>query len=350
MTMLSVVIPIKDERENLRPLYEQLMGALEPLLNEWEIIFVDDGSRDGSFHVLEQLAGTDLRVKVVRLRRNFGQAAALQAGIDNSQGDVLVTMDGDLQNDPSDIPGLLAKLEEGYDAVLGRRVRRQDHALLRKLPSSIANYLIRKATGVPFRDFGCTLRVMRREVAEALPLYGEMHRFVPALAQFCGARLTQIPVHHHPRRSGTTKYGMTRTIRVVLDLMTVQFLNRYLTRPMHLFGVLGLALMVLGLVSLGVVVGMKWAGGIKMHGNPMLLLTVMLELCGVQLLSTGLLGELLARTYFESQDKAPYLIRDTLNVGTMSSEPLIGARHDRRETLGGGKPFADREPIRYVAR
>jgi len=326
MSVISVLIPIKDERENLFPMHRQLMDALEPLLIDYEILFVDDGSRDGSFGVLQELASIDPRVKAIRLRRNFGQTAALQAAIDHSTGDVLVTMDGDLQNDPRDIPALLAKLEEGFDAVLGQRVNRHDHVLVRKVPSWCANYLIRKVTGVPFRDFGCTLRVMRREVAEDLPLYGEMHRFVPALAQQGGARLAQIPVRHHPRRAGRTKYNLTRTIRVLLDLMTVQFLNRFVTRPMHLFGTVGLLLMLGGLVSLAVTCVMKYAQGVHMNANPLLLLCVMLELCGVQLISTGLLGELLARTYFESQGKLPYVVAETRNLSRDDSIPIRRAR------------------------
>jgi glycosyltransferase involved in cell wall biosynthesis len=314
--MLSVLIPVKDEQDNLRPLHRRLCEALEPLRSPYEIVFVDDGSRDLTYRILMELAAADERVKVVRLRRNFGQTAALQAAIDHSRGDVLVTMDGDLQNDPADIPILLARLDDGFDAVLGQRIDRKDGWLLRKLPSHLANWLIRKVTGVPFRDFGCTLRVLRRDVAESLPLYGEMHRFVPALAQHCGARLTQVPVRHHPRHAGQTKYGLTRTVRVLLDLMTVQFLNRYLARPMHLFGLVGLSLMLLGLLTLAATIAMRIAWDTHLVRNPLLLLSAMLELCGVQLLSTGLLGELLARTYFESQGKPPYAVRETRNLDT----------------------------------
>jgi glycosyltransferase involved in cell wall biosynthesis len=316
MTALSVVIPIKDERDNLRPLHERLNQALVPLGLNFEIIFVDDGSSDGSFAVLEELAARDPGVKVVRLRRNFGQTAALQAGIDWSSGQVLATMDGDLQNDPADIPRLLDKLEEGYDAVLGLRARRQDRLLLRKVPSWIGNWLIRKVTGVTIKDMGCTLRVLRRDLAEALPLYGEMHRFIPVLCQQYGARLAQIPVNHHPRTAGQTKYGLSRTVRVVLDLITIKFLGSFLTRPMHVFGLAGLVSMALGFFSFLLTVGMKWFSGGKlfMTGNPFLLLSVMLELVGVQLISLGLLGELLTRTYFESQGKTPYTVRATLNL------------------------------------
>jgi len=294
MTNLSVVIPIKDERDNLEPLHKQLRQALEPL-GSYEIIVVDDGSSDGSYELLQKLAEGDPRLKVVRLRRNFGQTPALQAGIDWSTGDVLVTMDGDLQNDPADIPMLLDKLNEGYDAVLGLRANRQDHLFVRKVPSMLGNWLIRKVTGVHIKDMGCTLRAMRRDLAEALPLYGELHRFVPVLAQQHGARLAQVPVRHHPRNAGKTKYNLTRTVRVVLDLA-------------------GLVSMALGVLSLLATIWMKSHRGVFMTGNPFLLLSAMLELIGVQFISMGLLGEILTRTYFESQGKAAYTVRNTLNL------------------------------------
>jgi glycosyltransferase involved in cell wall biosynthesis len=311
---LSVIIPIKDEKDNLRPLHERLRSALDPLPLNYELVFVDDGSGDGSFGLLEELAGRDPRVKVVRLRRNFGQTAALRAGIDWSAGAVLVTMDGDLQNDPADIPALLDQLDRGYDAVLGLRANRQDNFLIRKLPSLLANWLIRKVTGVQTRDLGCTLRAMRRDLAEALPLYGEMHRFVPVLAQQYGARLTQIPVRHYPRTAGKTKYNLTRTVRVILDLITVKFLHSYLTRPMHVMGLGGLISMGLGGLSLLTTIWMKSRYGTFMTGNPFLHLSVLLELVGVHLLSLGLLGEVLTRTYFESQGKTVYTVRATLNL------------------------------------
>jgi glycosyltransferase involved in cell wall biosynthesis len=326
MRTLSVVIPIKDERENLRPLHDQLRSALDPLcaaadgrparLRDYELLFVDDGSADGSFAVLQELAAVDPRVKVVSLRRNFGQTPALRAGIDWSKGDVLVTMDGDLQNDPADIPMLLDKLDEGHDAVFGLRANRQDHFLIRKLPSFLGNWLIRAVTGVHVRDMGCTLRALRRDLAEALPLYGELHRFVPVLAQMHGARVAQIDVHHHARIAGKTKYGLTRTVRVLLDLITVKFLHSYLTRPMHVLGTAGLASMGLGVASLLATMAMKYLFNppVFMTGNPLLLLSVMLELVGVQFISMGLLGEVLTRTYFESQGKSAYTVRATLNL------------------------------------
>jgi glycosyltransferase involved in cell wall biosynthesis len=311
---LSVVIPIKDERDNIKRLHDRLRQALVPLDIEYEVIVVDDGSTDGSFTVLQELAAGDRHLKVVRLRRNFGQTPALQAGIDWSTGAVLVTMDGDLQNDPADIPLLLDKLEEGYDAVLGLRANRQDRLFVRKIPSLLGNWLIRKVTGVHIKDMGCTLRAMRRDLAEALPLYGELHRFVPVLAQQYGGRLAQIPVRHHPRTAGKTKYNLSRTVRVVLDLITVKFLHSYLTRPMHVMGLAGLVAMALGGVSLLATIWMKSHSGIFMTGNPLLHFSVMLELVGVQLISMGLLGEVMSRTYFESQGKTAYTVRATLNL------------------------------------
>jgi glycosyltransferase involved in cell wall biosynthesis len=311
---LSVIIPIKDESDNLAPLHERLCAALAPLGLAYELVFVDDGSTDDSFAVLSRMAAADPCVKVVQFRRNYGQTPALQAGIDWSSGDVLVTMDGDLQNDPADIPVLLQHLAEGYDAVLGQRANRQDNLLIRKVPSLMGNWLIRKVTGVPIKDMGCTLRVMRRDLAESLPLYGEMHRFIPVLAQQHGARLLQVPVRHHPRTAGQTKYTLSRTFRVVLDLITVKFLYSYLTRPMHVMGSAGLISMGLGLLTLLAAVVIKLTYGTSLVRQPLLLLSVMLEVVGVQFISMGLLGELLTRTYFESQGKSPYAVRSTLNL------------------------------------
>jgi glycosyltransferase involved in cell wall biosynthesis len=324
MLSLSVVVPIKDERDNLRPLHEALHQTLGPLLGaagpaglrDYEILLVDDGSTDGSYEVLRELAGRDRRVKVIVLRRNFGQTPALRAGIDRAAGDVIVTMDGDLQNDPADVPMLLEKLAEGYDAVFGLRKKRQDRLFLRKLPSLAGNWLIRRVTGVEVKDMGCTLRVMRRDLAEALPLYGEMHRFVPVLAKMHGARVAQVDVNHRARTAGVTKYTLSRSVRVLLDLITVKFLHSYVTRPMHALGLPGLAAIFLGFVSLLATVWMKYGSSHRlfMTGNPLLLLSVTLELVGVQFISMGLLGELLARTYFESQGKPAYTVRATLNL------------------------------------
>ncbi|MFO0845065.1 MAG: glycosyltransferase family 2 protein [Gemmataceae bacterium] len=320
MTLLSVVIPIKDEKDNLRPLHDRLRAALDPLvgrdLTDYEVVIVDDGSTDGSFAVEQDLAAMDRRVKVVALTRNYGQTPALRAGIDWSRGDVLVTMDGDLQNDPGDIPMLLAKMAEGHDAVFGLRKRRQDKLFVRKLPSLAGNWLIRKVTGVTIKDMGCTLRAMRRELAEALPLYGELHRFVPVLAKMHGASVVQVDVNHHPRVAGKTKYTLSRSVRVLLDLITVKFLHSYVTRPMHALGIPGLACMGLGVVCFLATLGMKYLSRhpVFLTGNPLLHLGVMLEMMGAQFISMGLLGELLARTYFESQGKSAYNVRATFNL------------------------------------
>jgi glycosyltransferase involved in cell wall biosynthesis len=313
---LSIVIPIKDERDNLRPLHEQLGQALQPLGLDYEIVIVDDGSTDGSFEVLQQLATADHRLKVVQLRRNFGQTPALQAGIDSSRGEVIVTLDGDLQNDPADIPVLLDHLRQGYDMVLGWRKDRQDGLWHRKIPSWIANALIRWVTRVQIKDMGCTIRAMRRQAAEELPLYGEMHRFIPVLAQNCGNRILQIPVRHHPRRFGQTKYNLSRTVRVLLDLITVKFLDSYLTRPMHVFGFGGLLCIGGGFLSLFITVAQRLLLGDHMNRNPLLLLSVLLTVVGVQFISMGLIGEVLSRTYFESQGKTAYVIRTILNGDT----------------------------------
>jgi hypothetical protein len=317
MPLLSVVVPLKDERDNVRPLFARVRDALDAgRVGPWELVLVDDGSTDGTFAELEAVAALDDRVKVVRLRRNFGQSAATQAGLDAASGDVIATMDGDLQNDPADIPLMLAKLNEGYDAVLGQRQKRQDKLLLRKLPSATANLLIRKVLGVPFKDFGCALRVVRREVFDGLVLYGEMHRFITALIIQQGARVAQLPIRHHPRTAGRSKYNLTRTVRVLLDLLTVKFQGSFQTRPMHLFGTVGLMCVLAGFLSGLASVVMKYTTGPGMTDNPLFLLGAVAGLIGVQFVSLGLMGEVLTRVYFESQGKRPYAVRERLNVGT----------------------------------
>ena len=318
---LSIVIPIKDEKENIRRLHERITAALLRMSAAYEIVLVDDGSADGSHVELEAIAALDARIKVVRLRRNFGQSAAMQAGIDFAAGDVIVTMDGDLQNDPADIPMLLDTLRSGnYDAVFGLRAARQDHFLNRKLPSRLGNWLIRKVTGVEIMDLGCTLRAIRKDLAKSLSLYGEMHRFIPVLVEHAGATFTQVPVQHHPRTAGKTKYNLTRTFRVMLDLITVKFMQSYMTRPMHAMGFAGLLAMFLGFASLLATIIIKWVEGTSMIRNPLLHLSVMLEMIGVQAISMGLIGELVMRTYFESQGKRTYTVRSTLNVTTIAAE------------------------------
>ncbi len=319
---LSVIVPLKDERDNLRILHGKIAEALTPvlgrLINDYEVVFVDDGSTDGSDRILADIARIDPRTRVVRLRRNFGQTPALQAGIDHSLGSLIATLDGDLQNDPADLPAMIEQLqadpEAPLDAVFGERARRQDALIIRKIPSRIANWLIRYVTGSPIRDMGCTIRVFRRDLAESLPLYGEMHRFIPVLCLMHGARIMQIPVRHHARIHGQTKYNLTRTFRVILDLITIKFLSSFVTRPMHLMGGCGLASLCLGLIFLITAIVMKSTSGIFLTGNPFLLLSALMVMVAFQFFSMGLLGELLTRTYFESTRRRAYTVRSTQNL------------------------------------
>ena len=310
---LSVVVPIYYEEENIRPLYDAVTSALAQSGLEYELICVDDGSGDRSFAILKELAADDARLRVIRFRRNFGQTAAMAAGFESARGAVIVPMDGDLQNDPTDIPLLLAKINEGYDVVSGWRKDRQDAFLNRTLPSRIANGLISRLTDVHLHDYGCTLKAYRREVLDGIGLYGEMHRFVPALASRVGARVCELPVRHHPRLHGTSKYGISRTLRVVLDLLTVKFLLSYATKPIQLFGKWGLYCFMLSCMSGGAMLWMKIFGDHSMNRNPLLILTAFLLFMGVQFITLGLLGELNARTYYESQGKPIYTVRERLN-------------------------------------
>jgi len=310
---LSIVIPLYNEEENVEQLYTQLKAALEDIGREYEIIIVDDGSTDGSFDVLKRLHEGDERLKVIRFRRNFGQTAAFAAGFDRSQGEVVITMDADLQNDPADIPLLLEKIEEGYDVVSGWRLHRQDTFLTRRLPSAIANWLISQVTGVHLHDYGCSLKAYRREVVKNVQLYGELHRFIPAIANWMGVSVAEVPVRHYARRFGKSKYGLSRTARVLLDLLTVRFLLSYSTRPIHIFGGLGLISFVAG-IGLGVYLSfVKFALGQKIGDRPLLLLAILLMVMGVQLISMGLLGELVVRTYYETLDKPIYVVREVLD-------------------------------------
>jgi glycosyltransferase involved in cell wall biosynthesis len=312
MNSVSVVVPIYNERENIPLLYDQIQDALGKLEREYEIVFVDDGSRDGSLEELRKLAAADRKVRVVRFRRNYGQTAAMQAGLQLASGDVIITMDGDLQNDPADIEMMLAKIDEGYDLVHGWRKKRQDTFVNRRLPSMIANWLISKTTRFPIHDLGCTLKAIRREIAQELELYGEMHRFIPILAHERGARCVEVETHHHPRKFGQTKYGISRTFRVLFDLLTVKFVQDYLASPMKLFGRVSLGCAALSIGSLIATVAMKWPGGVDMTGNPLLLLTVFAMLTGIQFLGLGLLGELGSRIYF-GRDRQHYAVRELIN-------------------------------------
>lgn len=309
---LSVVVPIYNEAENLRPLCQRIHEALASTNWLYEVVLVDDGSTDGSAQILTLLHAEDPRLKVLRFRRNFGQTAALAAGFAYAHGRVIVSLDGDLQNDPLDIPRLVAKLDEGYDLVNGWRVNRQDPFWHRRLPSRIANWLISLTTRVKLHDYGCTLKALRSEVAKELKLYGEMHRFIPALAGDLGARIVEMPVTHHPRQRGRSKYGLTRTLWVILDLLTVKFLSNYATRPSHLFGLCGLVATLLG-GAISLILGIqKVFFGVKLADRPLLLFGVLLVVIGVQFVTFGLIGEMLARTYHESQEKPIYWIKEVL--------------------------------------
>ncbi len=311
---LSVVVPLYNEEESLPHLVQQLTDALRPSGERFELVLVNDGSSDRTAEVLEQLSHEVPELVAVLLRKNYGQTAAMAAGFDVAQGDVIVSLDGDLQNDPADIPMLLAKLREGYDLVSGWRHQRQDAALQRKLPSRIANRLIGRVTGVKLHDYGCSLKAYRREVLSDMRLYGELHRFLPALAFIEGARITEVKVNHRARQYGSSKYGIDRTFRVLMDLLTVWFMKRFLTRPMYVFGFGGLIAMLGSLLASTYLLVVKLMGG-DIGNRPLLTLAVVLGLAGIQLFCFGLLGELLIRTYHESQGRPIYRIRETLRGG-----------------------------------
>jgi glycosyltransferase involved in cell wall biosynthesis len=337
---VSIVVPIYNERENIPQLYDAIKQVLTRLDRSYEILFVDDGSLDGSADELDMIAAWDPTVKVIHFRRNFGQTAAMSAGLEYATGEAIVTLDGDMQNDPTDIPMMLAKLEEGFDLVHGWRKHRQDAFINRKLPSKIANWLIAKVTNFPVHDLGCTLKVMRREIAQDLRLYGEMHRFIPILAHWQGAKCVEVETKHHPRRFGTTKYGIWRTVRVVLDLLTVKFMIQYSTSPMKLFGGMGLLATLGSMASCAATVAMKVAVGIDMTGNPLLLLSGLLGIAGLQFFVLGLLGEVCARIYFESQCQRPYRVRGLVNFDEPSAakSPEItipGLDMDLRRSMQG---------------
>lgn len=309
--VISLIIPVYNEEDSIIPLLRELLAVGESLNVPFEIIFVDDGSTDSTVAVLRQyvpeFAGF---LKVIELRRNYGQTAAMAAGFAQASGDILVTLDGDLQNDPQDIPLLIQRLvESDCDMVVGWRQNRQDAVLSRKIPSYIANRIIGAMTGVKFRDYGCSLKAYRRELAQEMPLYGELHRFIPVLASMEGARIEQVPVNHRSRQYGQSKYNLSRTFKVILDLMMLLFLKRFFTRPLHMFGRVGMGALAIGLVILGSLVYQKFAFHVDIGDRPLLMLGVLLMMTGIQLISTGLLAELQIRTYFEAQNKPPYKIR-----------------------------------------
>ena len=308
-----MVVPVYDEEENVRPRYEALKEELEKLGKSWEVIVVDDGSRDGTFGLLKQIYVEDIRLKVVRLRRNFGQTSALAAGFDRTQGEMIVTIDGDLQNDPADISRLLDKLDEGYDVVSGWRRNRKDSFLTKRLPSRLSNKLARWMTGSPLHDYGCTLKAYRREIIDQIRLYSDFHRYIPVLASSIGARLAELEVKHHPRTRGKSKYGISRLPQGMVDLLTIKLLISYFTKPMQLFGGMGLFTMALGFMSGIATVVMKVVLETNMTGNPLLYLTLLFAFLGVQFIGLGFLGELSTRTYHETQRKPTYVVREVLN-------------------------------------
>jgi glycosyltransferase involved in cell wall biosynthesis len=314
---LSVVIPIHNEEESIPPLYERLTTVLTQLAGGYEIIAVDDGSRDRSFALLRELARDDRRMRLVRFRRNFGQTAAFTAGFERARGEVVVTIDADLQNDPADIPRLLDKLGEGYDVVSGWRKNRQDAFLSRTLPSRIANGLISRVTGTRLHDYGCSLKAYRREVVQDLQLYGELHRFIPAIASWQGVTVAELPVNHEPRRYGTSKYGIGRTLRVVLDLLTVRFLLSYSTRPMQIFGLWGLLLAAAGTMTLGYLGFVRIVLAQPISDRPLTLLGVLLMVLGIQFVSIGLLGELIVRAVNSGRSGAAYRVREEIDGGEL---------------------------------
>ncbi|MGE0323762.1 MAG: glycosyltransferase family 2 protein [Polyangiaceae bacterium] len=306
---LSVVLPIYNEEESIPRLLDELHGALKPAGISYEILLVDDGSKDRSYALLKAAAEEDPSLVVIRFRRNFGQTAALQAGLDHARGEVVVLMDADLQNDPKDIPMMLEKIHEGYDLVAGWRAHRKDPFLNRRLPSMIANGIISRTTGVHLHDYGCTLKAMRLEVAKELKLYGEMHRFIPAIAANMGVEVLEVKVNHRARQFGVSKYGIGRTLRVVLDLITVRFMQSYLVRPMQVFGLGGIVSFGIGTAVCCYLAFMRLVYHSPLAERPLLLLGVLLIMVGIQLLSLGLIADLLARTYFESQGAKSYHVR-----------------------------------------
>jgi glycosyltransferase involved in cell wall biosynthesis len=324
---LSIVIPVRNESDNVEPLYRELTDTLEPAGRSYEVLFIDDGSTDDTYARLAAIQAGDARVRVIRFRRNFGQTAAFAAGFSHARGRYIVTSDGDLQNDPRDIPRLIVQLEQGHDIVCGWREKRRDAFITRRIPSMLANRLISWATGVQLHDYGCSLKVFRAEVVKPLKLYGEMHRFLPAIASEMGVSIAEMVVNHRPRRHGRSNYGLSRTIRVILDLLTVKFLLSYSTKPLQIFGLVGGAMALVGAVVCGYLAYVRLFGYQSIADRPLLLFGILLIFSGMQLVTLGLLAELQSRTYHESQDKPVYFIRDILQAAEAVERPreLLGA-------------------------
>lgn len=309
---LSLFLPVLDEEENLRPMHAKIQEALNSLGKTAEVIYVDDGSTDSSLRILREIAAEDSRVRVISLRRNYGQTAAMSAGIDAAKGEILIPMDADLQNDPKDIARLLEKLNEGYDVVSGWRKNRKDKLIMRKIPSQIANRVISWIGGVPLHDYGCSLKAYRRDVLQDVRLYGEMHRFIPIYASWAGARVTEIPVDHHARTMGKSKYGISRTIKVIFDLMTIKFMAEYHTKPIYVFGTFGMLAFFLSVIAAIWAFVLKFGYGTSFILTPLPIIAVVMLAIAVQFILMGLLAEMLVRTYHESQDKAIYAVREKI--------------------------------------
>jgi glycosyltransferase involved in cell wall biosynthesis len=309
---LSLFLPVLNEEENLRPMHAKIQEALKSLGKTAEVIYVDDGSTDKSLQILREIAALDETVRVISLRRNYGQTAAMSAGIDAAKGEILIPMDADLQNDPKDIERLLEKLNEGYDVVSGWRKNRQDKLVSRKIPSQIANKIISWIGGVPLHDYGCSLKAYRREVIQDVKLYGEMHRFIPIYASWAGARVTEIPVDHHARTMGKSKYGISRTVKVVFDLMTIKFMASYQTKPIYVFGTFGLIAFLLSIIAGIWAFFLKFVEGVSFILTPLPIIAIVMLAISVQFFLMGLLAEMLVRTYHESQDKPTYAVREKI--------------------------------------
>ena len=347
MKGISVVIPVYNEEDNVTEGYTEVRDVLISMNCDYEVIYVDDGSRDRTVERLAAIAATDAHLKVIQFRKNFGQTAAMAAGFELSRFDIVVALDGDLQNDPREIPQMVEKLNSGYDLVAGWRKNRQDTYISRKLPSKIANWIIGITTNVQLHDYGCTLKVMTGEVARGIKLYGEMHRFIPALAEEFGAKITEVPVHHRARKFGTSKYGISRTIRVVLDLLTVKYLLGYSKRPIHLFGTAGLLAGGLGGLILSILTYQRLFMSVPMGNRPMMILGVMLILIGMQFLVFGILAEVLARTYYESQNKKTYVIRQIISSATTAAMSGIGSTQTVLNAASSGAPA--NQPLKVAA-
>jgi len=327
----SIVVPFYNERDNVAPFYARVVEVMDSINEPYEMVFVDDGSSDSTFRVLSEICQNDQRVNLLRLRRNFGQTAALKAGFDFARGDIIISMDGDLQHDPLEIPQFIAKIQEGYDVVSGWRAERTDAWLTRQIPSRIANWLMSKLARVEIHDFGTTYKAYRREIIKNIQLYGELHRFIPALASGLGARITEVPIKNPPRRSGKSNYGISRTLRVVLDLISIKFLLDYSTRPLQFFGRIGLLATGVGFL-MGIFLLTKkllFHQAIMLEHGPMLFTAMVLVISGIQLLSLGLVGEMLSRTYYESQNKSIYTVMEVKGQGTESWGDALNSQSPR---------------------